>query len=117
MVIGSVAIVAPAPRARAMGLDVIDVDEQGLRVRAIELLRALAPPALAVTVTDHHHGTAEDQLGVLDAASFTFDLELELEAECATQEVDRLRRFLIGERCGHSRPALGWIRHWVAHLQ
>src|ERR1044071_776061 len=97
--------------ARAVGIDIVDIEAQLRRVDAIDLPGRLAPRSPALDVAGGDQSSAEHQLGMLDLACFAVDAELDLEAERLAEEVDRLGGLAIAEARRHPRPAGG---RWFA---
>src|SRR5580700_6254234 len=65
----------------------------------------------AAGLADRDEPLAEDELGVLDAAALALDLEAELEAEGAAEEVDGGGGVVVEHAAGHAGPAVGGLLH------
>ena len=92
-------------RARAMRFAVVDEHHHVLRVHSAGLRRGLGPRESFLLAADHDHPAAEDELRVDDLAGVSLDLELDLEAEGATQPIDGRRGIFVPESSHDARPA------------
>lgn len=105
---------APAARARAVQVHVINIDHDGLSVGATQRLRTARDATVIRGLTrlsNHDHTLAIQQLGVLYAACFRQNLQTHFEPECTAQPVDGPQRIVIKNCNGYSRPSRRCVFH------
>jgi len=100
----------------AMGVDIVDEEQEALGVDSIDGAgagagREVFAAGLGAGLGDHDERFAVGELTVFDAAPFSLHTETDGEAECGAEPIDGGCRVIVVESGGEAGPALWCLLH------